>query len=169
MGWYLAFWQSKIGSNVRKFWKNRVILLKIWRKIGPIGIWMGLFFLKNWYLYASTFKFRSGTSLPQNQTWVPPRVRFKKFTYYLQKVLNLGVPHPKSILGLKGHAIWYLEGCMRVFLKGGPSPTVEGKNINITSLRSLKKSSNINKTYTAKGSKENNSTRPGNQWRLGRW
>ena len=49
-----------------------VILFKIWPKIGPIGIWMGYFFLKNWYSYGSIFKFRGGTSLP-NQTWVPPR------------------------------------------------------------------------------------------------
>ena len=37
---------AKIGSNLRKLWKNRVILLKIWLKIGPIGMWMGHFFLK---------------------------------------------------------------------------------------------------------------------------
>ena len=42
-------------------------------KSGPIGIWMGHFFFKNWYLYGSTFKFRGGIdlSLP-NHTWVPP-------------------------------------------------------------------------------------------------
>ena len=56
---------AKIGSNVRKFWKNRVILLTIWPKIEQIGIWMGHFFLKNWYLYESTFKFRGGTCLPK--------------------------------------------------------------------------------------------------------
>ena len=48
---------AKIGSNLRKFWKKSVISFKIWPKIGPIGIWMGYFFLKNWYLYGSTFKF----------------------------------------------------------------------------------------------------------------
>ena len=56
---------AKIGSNSRKCWKNRVVLLKIWSQIGPIGIWMGHFFLKNWYLYGSTFKFCGGTSLPK--------------------------------------------------------------------------------------------------------
>ena len=30
--------RAKIGSNLRIFWKNQVILLKIWPKIGPIGI-----------------------------------------------------------------------------------------------------------------------------------
>ena len=25
-------------ANLRKFWKNQAILLKIWHKIGPIGI-----------------------------------------------------------------------------------------------------------------------------------
>ena len=56
---------SQIGSNLRKFWENWVVLLKNWHKIGPTGIWMGHFFLKNWYLYGSTFKFRGSTSLPK--------------------------------------------------------------------------------------------------------
>ena len=62
---------AKIGSILRKFWKNRVILLKIWQKIGPIGIWMGHFFLKNWYLYGPTFKFCGGTSLPKPNSSTP--------------------------------------------------------------------------------------------------
>ena len=37
---------AKIGSNLGKFWKNWVILLEIWPKLGPIGIWMGHFFLE---------------------------------------------------------------------------------------------------------------------------
>ena len=63
---------AKIGSSLRNFWKNRVILIKIWPKIGPIGIRMGRFFLKNWYLYGSTFKFRGGTSLPKQNLSTPP-------------------------------------------------------------------------------------------------
>ena len=62
---------AKIGSNLRKFWKNRVILLKIWPKIGPIGIRMSRFFLKNWYLYGSAFKFHGGTSLPKPNLSTP--------------------------------------------------------------------------------------------------
>ena len=64
---------AKIGSNLRTFWKNRVILIKIWPKNGPIalvyewvtfswkiGIYMGL--LSN-----------SVVAHPyQNQTRVPP-------------------------------------------------------------------------------------------------
>ena len=50
-----------------------VIFFKIWPKIGPIGIWMGYFFLKNWYLYGSTFKFRGGTSLPKPNLMSTPR------------------------------------------------------------------------------------------------
>ena len=65
---------AKIGSNSGKFGKKFVILFKIWPKIGPISIWMGYFFLKNWYLYGSTFKFRAAHPY-QNQTWVPPRER----------------------------------------------------------------------------------------------
>ena len=30
------------------------------------------FFLKNWYLYGSTFKFRGGTSLPKPNLSTPP-------------------------------------------------------------------------------------------------
>ena len=45
-----------------------MILLKIYPKIALIGIWMGHFFLRNWYLYGSTFKFCGGTSLPNLST-----------------------------------------------------------------------------------------------------
>ena len=65
------FSRAKIGSNLRKFLKNQVILLKIWQKIGPIGIRMGHFFLKNCDLYGSIFKFRSGTSLPNPNLSTP--------------------------------------------------------------------------------------------------
>ena len=44
---------SKFSKNWLQFtilWFG-VILLKIWPKIVPIGIWMGYFFLKNCYLY----------------------------------------------------------------------------------------------------------------------
>ena len=33
---------------------------------------MGYFFLKNWYLYGSTFKFRGGTSLSKPNLSTPP-------------------------------------------------------------------------------------------------
>ena len=40
--------EPKLVENYRKWklWKNGVILLKIWHKIGPIGIWMGHFFFE---------------------------------------------------------------------------------------------------------------------------
>ena len=46
MGRFSKFFQiwAKIGSNFGKFWKNRVIFLKIWPTIGPISIWVGRFF-----------------------------------------------------------------------------------------------------------------------------
>ena len=68
---------AKIGSNLRKFWKKSVISFQIWPKIGPIGIWMGYFSLKNWYLYGSTFKFVAAHHPYQNQTWVPPECRHR--------------------------------------------------------------------------------------------
>ena len=36
----------KFGSNFKNILENLVILLKIWPKIGPIGIWIGHFFLE---------------------------------------------------------------------------------------------------------------------------
>ena len=66
---------SQNWLKFKKIWKTQVILLKISLKIGLMGIWMGHFFLKNWYLYESTFKFRSAVAHSyQNQTWVPPRM-----------------------------------------------------------------------------------------------
>ena len=41
---------AKIGLDLRKFWKNCVILLKILPKIKQIGTLMGQYFLKTWYL-----------------------------------------------------------------------------------------------------------------------
>ena len=63
--------EPKLAQILRKFWKNWVILLKIWQKIGPIGIRMGQLFWKNWYLYWSTFKFCGGTSLPKPNLSTP--------------------------------------------------------------------------------------------------
>ena len=70
-----------LGQNWLKFQKileKLVILFKIWSKIGPIGIWMGYFFLKNWYLYGSTFKFHGGTSLPKPNLSTPGGQVWKK-------------------------------------------------------------------------------------------
>ena len=69
-----------LSQNLRNqikeiFWKNPVILFKIWRKICPIGIWMDHFFWKNWYLYESTFKFSCGTSLPKPNLSAPSDYR----------------------------------------------------------------------------------------------
>ena len=66
---------AKIGSNLRKFWEKTVILFKIWPKIGPIGIWMGYFFLKNWYLYGSTFT-----------RYFPKNIINHKFVQYILQV-----------------------------------------------------------------------------------
>ena len=66
--------------KIKKILKTRVIFLKFWPKIGPIGIQMGIgihvymghVFLKNWYLYGSNFKFRGSTSLPKPNLSIPP-------------------------------------------------------------------------------------------------
>ena len=41
-----GIWMGRFFKIFQKFWKNQVILLKIWSKIGPIGVWIGLFFLE---------------------------------------------------------------------------------------------------------------------------
>ena len=64
---------AKILENWKKK-KKKVILVKIWPKIGPIGTWMGHFSLKVSNLFGSNFKFPAA-HLHQNQTWVPPFTR----------------------------------------------------------------------------------------------
>ena len=90
MGWFFSkfspIW-TKIGSKLRKFWTNQEILLKIWSKIGPIGIWMGHFFWKNWYLYRSTLKFRGGTSLPKPNLSYPTGQFFRYNSWFCDKYL----------------------------------------------------------------------------------
>ena len=97
-GWvdFSKFSQSwaKIGSNFRKLWKNWVILHKIWPKVEQIGVWMGHFFMKNWYLYGSTFKFCGSTSLPRP---------------------NLSTPHPCTTVADLIHVchtvgVWFSNG-----------------------------------------------------------
>ena len=69
---------AKIGLDLRKLWKNCVILLKILPKIKQIGTLMGQYFLKTWYLlgyfYRSTFKVCGSTSLPKTKLEYPPGV-----------------------------------------------------------------------------------------------
>ena len=53
-----------------KFWKNQVIMLKIWSKI---DIWMGHFFW-NTGICVGLLSNSAAAHLYQNQTWLPPRV-----------------------------------------------------------------------------------------------
>ena len=66
----IGIWMSQFFKIKENFWK--VILLKIWPKIGSIGIWMGHFFLKNWYFYESTFKLHGSTFLLKSNLSTPP-------------------------------------------------------------------------------------------------
>ena len=66
---------GSIFQNLAKFKK---ILEKIGNFVQNLAqnwadwyIWMGYFFLKNWYLYGSTFKFRGSTSLPKPNLSIP--------------------------------------------------------------------------------------------------
>ena len=58
-------WAKISCSNLRKFWKNRVILLKIWIKIGPIWYMDGSLFLENLVYAWVHFQIPSGTYLPK--------------------------------------------------------------------------------------------------------
>ena len=51
-----------------------MILLKIWRKIGPIGIWIGHFFLKK-KVFVWVFKIHGGISLPHPNLGTPPPIQ----------------------------------------------------------------------------------------------
>ena len=77
---------SDLSQNwlIRKFWKNQVISLKIRPKIEPIGTWMGHFFLKNWYLYRSTFKFHGNLSLPKPNLCTPPGLQLFVYLVTIQ-------------------------------------------------------------------------------------
>ena len=67
---FFQIW-AKMGSNLRKFWKNWAILLKIWPKVGPFGIWMGHFFFKIGISMGQLSNFAVARPY-HNQTWVPP-------------------------------------------------------------------------------------------------
>ena len=76
--WKIWYINGSIFPNLSQYWlkfkkifKRLGELAQIWPKIGPIGIRLGHFFLKNWYMYGSTFKFPAARPF-QNQTWVPP-------------------------------------------------------------------------------------------------
>ena len=62
--------------------KNQAILLKLWAKIGLIGIWMGHFFFKNLYFYGSTFKFCSSMSLSKPNLSTP-RVSYMLNSHFI--------------------------------------------------------------------------------------
>ena len=69
---------SKFSQIWAKNWLkfNKILeesgnLLKIWPKIEQIGVRMGYYFLKNWYFYGSTFKFRGSKSLPKTNLSTP--------------------------------------------------------------------------------------------------
>ena len=95
---YIIF--PNLSQNWPKFTKilwQFVSSLKISPKLGPIGIQLGHFFLKKWYLYGSTFK--RGHSY-QNQTWVPPwgvasEISIFRDYFLLQfQALHLDLPTP---------------------------------------------------------------------------
>ena len=94
---------SQNWFNLRKFRKKRVILLKISPKIEQIGMWMGHFFLKNWYLYGSTFKFRGGRKLNLSTS------RGLTMTYF--SFLKFQSFRPRGSKELK---VWSGQGCSSV-------------------------------------------------------
>ena len=83
-----------IFQNLSQNWlKFKKILEKLgdfaqnWAPNWPIGKWMGDFFLKNWYLYGSLFKFCGGTSLPK------PNLSTPQGSLFWRKSLSQHVPN----------------------------------------------------------------------------
>ena len=78
--WYMnnPLWMQNLAYEWGDFLKFHQIWANYFGKIGPIGTWMGHFFLKKWYLYGSTFQFRGITSLPKpNLSTLPlPKIDF---------------------------------------------------------------------------------------------
>ena len=66
---------AKIGSNLRKFWKHWVILLKIWLRIEQIGIWMSHFFLKKLVFVWVYFQIRRWHIPTKTKFEYPPGMR----------------------------------------------------------------------------------------------
>ena len=63
---------SKFEPKLAQIFEKSVNLVKTWPKlVGQIGILMGHFLLKNWYMYGYTLKFLSNTSLPK-PNWSTP-------------------------------------------------------------------------------------------------
>ena len=76
MGLFFKIFQN-MSQNWRKFQnilENQVILLNI----RLIGVWIIHFFLKNWYLYGSTFNFCGGTFLPKANLSTPWALSIRK-------------------------------------------------------------------------------------------
>ena len=66
----LPIW-AKIGSNLRKFWENLAILLKLGPKLDWLVCINGSLFSWKICIYGSSFKFRGGTSLPKPNLSTP--------------------------------------------------------------------------------------------------
>ena len=105
-GWIFQNW-AKISLDLRKVWKNWVILLKILPKIKQIGTFNGSIFLENlvftWYFGLLS---KSAAAHPyQNQTWVPPGSWDDLF--FIFQIPKLHTPG----LWLK---VWFGQGCSSV-------------------------------------------------------
>ena len=101
---YSQIW-AKIGSNLRKFVKNWVILLKTWPKIGPIGIWMGEF---SWKIGICMGLLSNSTEACsyQNQTWVPPGILARNTERCFLKRTNKSVIWASLLLTPHGTAYY---------------------------------------------------------------
>ena len=67
----LTKFELKLAQILRKFWKNQVILLKIWSKIGLIGIYIWVHFSWRIGICMGLHSNFAATPPYQNQIWVP--------------------------------------------------------------------------------------------------
>ena len=80
----VRFFKIFLNVSQRNLLKNLVILCKIWRKIGPIGILNGsLFLAKLVFVCVCCMLSNSAAAYPyQNQTWVPLRITDQLWAYW---------------------------------------------------------------------------------------
>ena len=92
------FFKIFLNLSQRNLLKNLVILFKIWRKIGPIGILNGSLFLAKLEFVLCLLSNSAAAHPYQNQTWVPLRITDQLWAYWGNVYGPSVVFHHKSLL-----------------------------------------------------------------------
>ena len=103
MGWFF-----KIFLNLRK--NQETLVVKIWSKIGQIGIWICHFFLKNCYMYGSTFNSKQHT--PTKSKLQYPLVKHALFSVY--KIMHTCIKRIGQNTGMFAEMCYYVTFILKV-------------------------------------------------------